>query len=412
MVQQKVSGIAACTIVAKNMISLARVLAASFRRHHPDVPFVVLLADDVDGRFDPAGEPFELIPFGALAVPDGARFRFRYTQQALSYAATPFLIAHLLDRGFGRVVFFKQESLVLGSHYEIFEWLRQDALVMTPHLLSPLAGPDRVARELNILLSGVFNVGLLGVADVPEGRRFLSWWQDRVLTHCHHDVLHGMHYEQRWLDLVPSYFTGVRIVRDPAWNVAHWNLPERRVSVSASGVIVDGMPCRLFRFSGFDPEHPLVPTRYSNRLTWENIGEAREVFVQYARALDEAGYQESKHWPFAYGCFDNGVAVPDFARRLYLELGAAADQFGDPRCTSHAGSFYEWLNGAVHHTTDGEPYVSRLWHSVYLAREDVQRAYPDALGADRPGFLAWTHSSGAREHGIPNPFLPRPFPLS
>jgi hypothetical protein len=38
---------------------------------------------------------------------------------------------------------------------------------------------------------------------------------------------------------------------------------------------------------------------------------------------------------------------------------------------------------------------------------DVQRAFPDVLGADRDAFLEWAGGSGAREHGIPEPFRAR-----
>jgi hypothetical protein len=45
--------------------------------------------------------------------------------------------------------------------------------------------------------------------------------------------------------------------------------------------------------------------------------------------------------------------------------------------------------------------VSRLWLAIHAARPDVERAFPDPLGRDRAAFLAWTGSSGRREHGIP-----------
>ena len=88
--------VVAATIAAKRHLSLARVLANSFREHHPEIPFFVLLADEVDGRFDPSKEPFQILHLGDLAIPDPARFRFHYRQQELTYAATPYLLAHLL----------------------------------------------------------------------------------------------------------------------------------------------------------------------------------------------------------------------------------------------------------------------------------------------------------------------------
>ena len=78
------SEFAAATIVAKCRLSSARVLAASFRRHHPGVPFFVLLTDEVEGCFDPAREPFETLLPADLAIPGFERLRFRYTAEELS----------------------------------------------------------------------------------------------------------------------------------------------------------------------------------------------------------------------------------------------------------------------------------------------------------------------------------------
>jgi hypothetical protein len=347
------------------MLSLARVLARSFHEHHAGIPFFVLLADEVDGWFDPAQEPFELIPLAALDIPHAERFRFRYAKQPLSYATTPFLLAHLVDRGFGRVLFFKQESLVLGDHSQVLDRLTRHPLVLTPHLLSPLAGPDAAGRELNILQSGVFNVGLLGVAAGETTLRFLAWWQDRVSTHCAHAIADGIHYEQRWLDLVPAYFPTAHVLRDPAFNVAHWNLPDRRVEIRGDRVFADGHPCRLFRFSGYDPDAADRPTRYSTRLTWETVGPARIVFERYRRALDAEEFQSTRHWPYAYGAFDNGVPIPDFVRHLYRQAGDGVARFGDPRVTGTRDSYYQWLNEPVEGTSGA---ITRLWQAVYEAR--------------------------------------------
>jgi hypothetical protein len=394
----------ACTIVAKNCVSLARVLARSFSAHHPDIPFVVLLADEIDGCFDPAGEPFELVPFDALAIPRRLRFRFHYAQQPLSYACTPSLLRHLLDRGYEQVLFFKQESLVVGDHGPAFAALDRHPIVLTPHLLAPLEGPDRAARELNILQSGVFNVGLLGVSSHPTARRFLDWWQDRVFAHAHHAVPNGMHYEQRWLDLVPAYFPDAHALRDPGFNVAHWNLPDRVVENNAGSLQVSGRPCRLFRFSGYDPDEPLQPTRYSTRLTWDNLGPARDVFAHYHRLLIEAGYPETSTWPYAYGTFSNDIVVPNFVRQLYLHLGDAVDAFGDPLDATSADSFFAWLTRPVHTTASGAG-ITNLWHFIYKERVDLVRAFPDIRGADGDRFVAWTRSFGLPEHDIPEVLL-------
>src|SRR6476659_6466873 len=137
---------AACTIAAKTRLPSARVVARSFAEHHPGVPFFVLLADEVEGCFDPADEPYDLLELDALDLPDLRARCFRYEREQLSYALTPTLLRHLLDRDFGRVLFLKQESLVCGPLDDAVARLDDDAVLLTPHLLEPLGAE----RELNI----------------------------------------------------------------------------------------------------------------------------------------------------------------------------------------------------------------------------------------------------------------------
>ena len=398
------NNIAAATIVAKPYLSFARALADSFRRIHPEIPFVVLLADETGGFFDPSREPFQFLRLAELGVPQLERFRFQHGQQPLTYASTPFLLAHLTKSGFNKVVFIKQESLVLGDLTPLFDILEGTSIVLTPHLVSPLAGADRIERELNILQSGTFNVGILGVAATTVTARFLAWWQDRVHADCRHAIAGGMHYEQRWLDLVPGLFEDVHVLRDAAFNVGHWNLPERVISIDGERVLVHGQPCRLFRFSGYDPGRPQSLTRYSPRLTAQNAGPAFHVFDRFRAALERHGYHETKNWPYAYGTFDNGAPVPDVARSLFAGMGDAVVRFGDPLHTG-PGSYYAWLNEGIDDEPERARTVTRLWHAVYRARLDLQRAFPDVLGADRGAFLAWTATSGSAEHQVSEHFL-------
>lgn len=392
------------TIVSKNYLPLARVLSKSFHEHHPEIPFFVLLADEVEGYFEPAHEPFEMLSLEDLPIPNLTRFRFQHPQQPLSYASTPFFLHHLLDLGFSSVLFYKQEGLVTGDQTPVYERLNEHSIVLTPHLLAPLDGADGVTRELNILQSGVFNIGMLGVSESSEARRFLEWWEDRTYTHCRLDVAAGLHYEQRWVDLVPAYFENVHILRDPGANVGHWNLPEREVQAVADGFAVDGGPGRLFRFSGFEPERPDAVTKHSRRLNLENVGPAAAVFRRYLSLLESAGYAEAREWPYAYGFFDDGSPIPDIARHIFLELGENAERFANPFATEGTDSFFRWLSRPGSEEAPFE--ISPLWKVIYRLRTDVQQAFPNIEGADRESFLAWARNSGAKEHGIPDVFLP------
>ncbi|MDP9492089.1 MAG: hypothetical protein M3P42_07835 [Actinomycetota bacterium] len=378
------------TIAAKRELPYARVLARSFAERHPKTPFFVLLADEIEGCFDGAGEPFRLLTFRDLEIPESEGFRFIHPRKQLTYAATPYFLSALVDDGFERAVFLKQESLVLGDLRPILELLNQSEIILTPHLLAPLEGDDGAARELNILQSGVCNVGLLGLRDSPESRRFLAWWADRVHDHCRHAIGEGLHYEQRWLDLVPAYFENARILRDPGANIGHWNLPERLRATP-----------RLFRFSGFDPDRPAQVTQYSDRLSMEALGDAAELFADYAEALKQAGWDEAQAWPYAYDSFDDGVPIPQLARELYRELGELRAGLGDPFSTAKEEGFFRWLNEPVVPNRQ----VTRLWQAVYDRRPDVREAFPSPFSEDHDAFLHWTAAAGAAEHEIPSAFV-------
>jgi hypothetical protein len=383
------SRIAVGTVFAKNYLALARVLAESFSRYHAEVDFFGALADSPDGWFDPAAESFPVIALEDLPVPEPRQMAFRYSRLQISVAAKAYLLQYLLDRGFDAALFLDVDIEVTGDVSDLLDRTTRSAITIVPHLLAPLEGADRAARELNILQSGVFNGGVIGVRESATARRFLAWWQDRLYLDCRHSLQEGLHYDQRWLDLVPSYFDDVGILRDPAYNVAHWNLPERAST-----------PCRLFHFSGYEPDRPHLVTRYSDRLGMTGIGEQATHFIRYQQALEDAGWRESRAWPYAYDRWDNGVRIPGVARRLYGDLGSQVDRFGDPFATT-LGSYFAWLNAAV----DGDRGLTNLLAAVYAQRPDVQAAFPDPRGADLDAFRTWALSAGAAEHAIPADLL-------
>ena len=395
---------AAGTIVAKNFIPFARVLARSFREHHRTVPFFTVLADQPDPAFDPSGEPFQTILLDELNIPDLRQLCFCYSRQQLSIVLKPYLLRHLLERGFDAAVFLDADIRVLDSLEPIFDETAAHAIALTPHLLEPLSTARRSARELNILQSGVYNGGFIGVSPRDAARRFLAWWADRLHTHCRHDTAAGMHYDQRWLDLAPGLFEDVRVVRDAGCNVAHWNLIERNLKLTPVGMRVGSGPCRFFHFSGFEPERPGTVTRYSGRLTMESVGPAAVLFARYVDLLRGQGYFECRDWEYSFGSFDNGVPIPMTARRIYQEMGDAAGVFCDPFRASGSHSYFHWLNEPA-----GPPgstgRLTRLWDAVYRSRPDVQQRFPDVFAADNAGFQEWIATSGRREHDIAEEFL-------
>lgn len=291
--------IAAATIASSRRMALARATARSFARHHPNVPFYVLQADAPHEAIDAQNEPFLLIPYDAVPRAAAAGLHLRYGEPELSYALTPFLAGRLLEAGFDAVLFLKQETLVLASLQPLFDQLERHAVLLTPHLLEPPSQADGARREWNVLRAGIFNGGVVGFRRSEEAAALLEWWSGRCAAACVLDVEQGMHYEQRWLDFFPSLAPGLGIVRDPGINVGHWNLAERRIRVLNGTVTACGVPCRIFRFSGYDPARPDIVSRYAPHLRVRDTGEAAVVFRLYQELLEECGWRECERLPFS-----------------------------------------------------------------------------------------------------------------
>lgn len=281
------------TIIAKNYLSHARVLARSLEEIHPEIPFFVLLTDEIHGTFDPREEPFDFISLSTVGFPVSPA---NYGRQQLAVMLKPYVLGFLLDQGFDSAVFLDPDILVLNRLDSLLDQVRQHPLTLTPHLLQPPRGDKAVEIELNFLLTGTLNGGFIGVSNCATAFDFLSWWRERMHAHCRHDLAQGVYYDQRWLDLAPTLFEGVCIVRDPEFNIAYWNLAERNVRLDGEQVPAAGKPCGFFHFSGFEPENLPLVTRYNQSLTLDDIGSAAVLFQRYASLLKEEGYETTNAW--------------------------------------------------------------------------------------------------------------------
>jgi glycosyltransferase involved in cell wall biosynthesis len=395
----------ACTIISRNYLAYARVLAESFAKHNPGIPFYVLLADRNDGTVNDEHVPFELVELADVGVPDLDRFCFQYSVVELNTAVKPYFLSHLLvEKGLEQLIYLDPDILVVGELDEVWELLEGHEIVLTPHLTAPV-DDGRKPSEVDILLSGTYNLGFLGLARSETSERLLAWWQDRLYDRClvAHDE--GLFTDQRWIDLVPGFFDRVHVLRDPGYNIAYWNFHSRTVEVRPRGILVNGSAARFFHFSGFDLHDPHTISRHQNRFRLDELGDLAQVFDRYRKLLLAAGHEACRRASYAFGTFDNGVAVPEIARSIYRRLGVESRRFGDPFAVRPVSSFFGWLNSP--HPDDGraERPITRLWYEVYAARPDVRQAYPDPFGDDRERFLHWTEASGLREHGIDGAFL-------
>ncbi len=293
-------GLAACTCVAANYLSFARVLADSFRKFHPDIPFYVMVGD----RGEPGAllqrETVRTLCIEDIEVPDLGRMLLRYDRKQVMVAMKPAVMRHLLERGHETVLFLDPDMLVTGALDPVLAAVREHALTLSPHAGPKLADGSDPQRERALLYAGIYNGGLIGATRREETLRFLRWWEGRLRTHCVEAVRLGLHFDQRWLDLAPGFVGDLHLLRDDGCNAAYWSLAGLEVRRTPEGWTVDGAPLRLFHFSGYSPARPELVTRHVPGLMVDQMGEAAELFRRYAALLREAGWAETANEPWPW----------------------------------------------------------------------------------------------------------------
>ncbi len=398
------SDLAICTIISKNYLPFARTLAQSFLRHNRGRVFV-LLVDKIDGYFKPEDEPFELIEIETLrdVIPNFDRFCFQYTILELNTGVKPFLLEYLFNKyGLRKLIYFDPDILITNSLDELSKLLDQYSFILIPHLTSPIDDHYKPG-EIEILQSGTYNLGFIALSKTPSVMDMLTWWQERLYNQCIVAIEKGLFVDQKWIDLLPGFFQDVFILRHPGYNVAYWNYHCRKVHMKNDQIYVNDEPSYFLHFSGFNPEDLRLVSKHQNRFTLDRLKDMKPVFELYRDHLMLNGWKECKHWPYVFSCFDNGVRIPDFVRRLYLEIGNETNKFSSPFSTeSNDHSYFEWLQEKIDGRT---PVISRLMYEIYKSRIDIQLAFPSLWGRDRERFWTWMITVGKMDYQLDDRFF-------
>ena len=397
------AGSAVFTIIAKNYLPYARVLMHSIAEHHPEWQRFVILVDHVDGCFNPEAESFEIVPSRTLPIPQIRWFQFKYSVLELSTAVKPYAFKYLFNTyTFDQIVYLDPDIRVYSPLKRVVEALGSANIVLTPHLTRSLKD-DKHPTEINILQSGAYNLGFIGIAKSRDTDLFLTWWQDKLYDHCVVDLARGLFVDQKWIDLVPGMFDGVAVVRDAGYNVAYWNLCHRPISHSSVGYEVEGSPLSFFHFSGYDANQPEVLSRHQDRHQIRNLPEAtQEIFRSYRDELLSAGYSICQQWPYTFATFQNGIRIPDMCRPSHHEAPELVSKIEDPFSDQGFSAFLKLWNSPIQEQHLG---ISRLAYRVYSTRQDVQSEMPDIFGINYKRFLEWMLSSGKVEHGLDKVFV-------
>lgn len=387
------------TIASKNYLAYVRVLLESVARIHPEYKLFLCLADRVDNHFDPSKEPYSVVLADQIGIPGFADFTLRYDIMEFNTAVKPFMFRWLFDNTDLDAVIYLDPDIQTFSRFDRVESELTDgaSVVLTPHITQPLED-GKTPNDYHMLQAGVFNLGFIAARRCRESLDFMDWWGRRLQAQCIADLHANLFVDQKWCDLAPCLIENLAILRDTGYNVAYWNLTQRRVSRAANGQWCSNeSPLVFFHFSGVSPSDKRLVSKHQNRLSWNDIPEAQPLFEAYNSALMQAGWKDTHTWPYAYGDSDGwGKSV---VKLLYR------DEQPYPADVT-AGDLKEYLKGMCNQPspdvpTDSDVRISKLMHRVYRLRTDLQAAFSLDASGGRKQFASWFEEAASREYGLP-----------
>jgi hypothetical protein len=299
----------------------ASVLAESVRRHAPEARLTLVLVDVLPESGSANARRLQSDLFDAVVTveeligSDHESWLFGYDVVEACTAVKGRALVELLNRG-NPVLYLDPDTALFGPLLDVETALIGTSVLLTPHLLEPV-GPESPAieDEISCLAHGVYNFGMFGVNPTDEGLRFSRWWESRLEEHCVDEIERGLFVDQRWGDLVPSFFPDSSIFRHAGVNFASWNMHQRELVLNDRGdYLVNGDPLVMFHFTkglgiGFEiskmkmANNPLVAD------LWRWYLERIEFF--------STGLEPTR---WSYGHYRNGVAIPKSDRVMYREI--------------------------------------------------------------------------------------------
>ena len=330
---------AICTISSANFFPFAKTLLQSVERFHPECDRFFLLVDKiVDDIVSETG--FTAIRLDDLHIPSLPQMSFAYDIVELNTAVKPFLLSYLLKKGYRKVIYLDPDIRLYSRIDLALKSLDSNSVVLTPHSVHPAPAAtsllSQIQWEKNMLTTGVFNLGFIGISKKPEVSDFLLWWQNRCQFLCFNEPYSGIFVDQKWAELAIAYLDHACILRDPGYNVSVWNLHGRSLK---NGRINGKNRLVFYHFSSIDIRDDSFLSRHDKTITFYQHPELRALYADYRRLVIENGYEKFRTIPYRFGRFADGKEIDVLERRLYCMVAA---DFADPfQCTRKG--FYKSL---------------------------------------------------------------------
>ncbi len=293
----------AFTICANNYLAHAKTLAVSFKTQHPDIKFMIAILDEPNQKIDYNSLGADEVLWIPKLMPDLIdELKSVYGIAELCTVVKPELFKYFYNNGCEKLLYIDPDIKVFSKLNEVFEALDNSDIVLTPHICSP-TGEIGHPLDKDLMRTGIYNLGFLAMNKTIETIAFVNWWDKRVKKYGYHDLQKGFFYDQIWLGYAPAFLDKVCVLRHLGYNMANWNLHERKIIKKGGKYFVNNgsIPLRFFHYSHFKMEALPSIASYNENYNLNNRPDIVPIYMEYKADLLNNQYMFFKNIDYSYG---------------------------------------------------------------------------------------------------------------
>lgn len=281
------------TICSNNYLAQAIMLGHSLLYHNKEYEFIIGLVDRKNELIDYSIIPFEIIEVEKIGIESFNDMIMRYDIVELNTSVKPFFFKFLFNtQKYDSIIYMDPDIEVFDSLNALEKELETNDIIITPHFFTPI-DDDKWQSEEDFLNSGLYNLGFIALRASDNSSKMVDWWAERLKTKALINFSRGLFTDQIWINFVPLFFDKVKILKHLGYNVAYWNLHERRlIKKNNCYFINDNIPLVFYHFASFRPLNPSIISTGQSRFSFDDRPELLPLFHNYCTKLFELGYKE------------------------------------------------------------------------------------------------------------------------
>lgn len=307
---------AVVTICSLNYVHKAIVLLDSYHQFNPEDSCYLLIVDKKREFLFPENNFFKIIWVEDLFNEEFYSYAFTFDVLEFNTNVKPRVLKYLLSNH-DKAIYLDPDIQVFAPLDCVKNELIESSIVITPHYTKPIIDNHK-PTDLDLLKFGAYNLGFVGVSKTDEAFAFLDWWGERCLDYGFYEPQSGLGVDQKWIDLAPSFFPNLKILRHPGLNVAFWNLHERTLSKDISTYFVNReYPLIFFHFSSFSENNPEIIASKQSRFEPGSREDIKILFNDYATLVKTSKFYKFKNERYSFDYFEDGLYITPMLRRIH-----------------------------------------------------------------------------------------------